>query len=129
MVRRFLPTISATLFLAAVSQADNWPEFRGPTGMGIVRDGALPTEWSRTKNGAWRQPIPGKGWSSPIVCEGRVYLTTAVPSGDGSNSDQSLRALCLDASTGKLLWNKEVLQQDGKTSPAIQNKNSHASPT
>ena len=129
MMRRFLPTISATLFLATVSQADNWPEFRGPTGMGIVRDSPLPIEWSSTRNIAWKQPVPGTGWSSPIVCEGRVYLTTAVPSGDGPNSDQSLRALCLDASTGKLLWDKEVFQQDGKTAPPIQNKNSHASPT
>src|SRR5712691_4163525 len=129
MMRPFLPTISATLFLATASLANSWPEFRGPTGMGIVRGGPLPLEWSRTKNIAWKQAVPGKGWSSPVVCDGRVYLTTAVPSGDGSNSDQSLRALCLDASTGKLLWDKEVFQQDGKTAPAIQNKNSHASPT
>src|SRR5437763_16912627 len=104
MMPHFNSTIIAALFLAAAAHADNWPEFRGPTGMGIVRDGPLPTEWSRTKNVAWKQPIPGKGWSSPVVCEGRVYLATAVPLADGANNDQSLRALCLDAATGKIRW-------------------------
>jgi outer membrane protein assembly factor BamB len=72
-------------------------------------------------------PIPGLGWSSPVVVKGRVYLTTAVP---GTNDgDQSLQALCLDAKKGQVVWQKEVFHQDGRISPPIQSKNSHASPT
>src|SRR5467141_124749 len=98
-MRRLSILIASCIFLGSnlSAQAEDWREFRGPTGQGLYAGKNLPIEWSTTKNVAWKQPIPGKGWSSPIVYEGRVYLTTAVPSGDGSNSDQSLRALCLDA--------------------------------
>jgi outer membrane protein assembly factor BamB len=110
-----------------VARADDWPEFRGPTGQGLAR-GSFPVEWGPTKNVAWKQAIPGRGWSSPVIMAGRVYLTTSVPLTDGSN-DQSLRALCLDSATGQILWNKEVIRQNGATAPGIHGKNSHASPT
>jgi outer membrane protein assembly factor BamB len=106
---------------------DGWPEFRGPTGQGLVLSGKLPTEWGPDKNVAWKKEIPGKGWSSPIILDGRIYLTTAVPV--EGKKDQSLRTLCLDAKTGKSLWDVEALKQDGTKAPAIQSKNSHASPT
>jgi outer membrane protein assembly factor BamB len=61
--------------------------------------------------------------------DGRVYLTTAVPVEKGARTDQSLRALCLDAKTGKVIWNQEVFKEDGATAPRIHTKNSHASPT
>jgi outer membrane protein assembly factor BamB len=111
---------------APLAHADDWPEFRGPTEQGIVLTGTLPTTWSKDKNVAWKQQVPGKGWSSPIVAGGRVYLTTAVPN---ANGDQSLRALCLDAANGDILWDKEVFQQDNEQAPGIHEKNSHASPT
>src|SRR5690242_15181094 len=86
----------------AAAGADAWPEFRGPTGQGHSSAKNLPVEWSKDKNVAWKQAIPGAGWSSPVVADGRVYLTTAVP-GDKDKA-QSLRALCLDAATGKVIW-------------------------
>src|SRR5437763_7673154 len=93
------------LSYASSALAGDWPEFRGPTGQGHYAGKALPIEWSTTKNVAWKAAIPGKGWSSPIVQDGRVYLTTAVPI-EGSQ-DQSLRAICLDAKSGKELWQRE----------------------
>lgn len=120
-------TIVAGLLLTGGLRGDSWPEFRGPTGQGIVAAGKLPLEWGPTKNVAWKQAIPGKGWSSPIVHEGRVYLTTAVPI--EKTNDYSLRALGLDARTGKVLWNHEVFRLDGATAPRVHAKNSHASPT
>lgn len=107
----------------------DWPEFRGPTGQGLVPEGRLPTEWSLTRNVAWKQAIPGSGWSSPIVVKGHVYLTTSVPVGDGAKKDQSLDALCLDAATGKIVWQQQVFSQEGASAPGIHSKNSHASPT
>jgi outer membrane protein assembly factor BamB len=122
-------TVTVGFWTVRTAGAENWPEFRGPTGQGIVRDGALPIEWGKDKNVVWKQSIPGTGWSSPIVYEGRIYLTASVPTKDGAGSDQSLAALCLDAKTGKMLWEKEVFRQDGSTAPRIHRKNSHASPT
>src|SRR6516225_4960846 len=83
---------------------NDWPDYRGPTGQGLVAGGSYPLRWSPTENIAWKQDIPGKGWSSPVVYAGRVFLTTAVPAENKAGSDQSLRALCLDAATGKILW-------------------------
>jgi outer membrane protein assembly factor BamB len=113
--------------LARVCAADAWPEFRGPTGQGRLDKGSLPTEWSKTKNVAWQQTIPGVGWSSPVVGDNRIYLTTAVKM--PGTKDYSLRALCLDAKNGNLVWDEEVFQEDGAKAPAPHSKNSHASPT
>lgn len=117
--------LAGVLFVPA-ARAD-WPQFRGPTGQGIATATNLPSEWGPDKNVVWKQAIPGLGWSSPIVLGDKIFLTTAVPV--ENSKDQSLRALCLDAKTGKILWNVEVFQQDGAKAPGIHSKNSHASPT
>jgi outer membrane protein assembly factor BamB len=119
-------TTALVSWLAPLAQAGDWQQFRGPTGQGLVLNGTLPTTWSKSKNVVWKQEIPGKGWSSPVVAGGRVYLTTAVPR---DNGDQSLRAVCLDADKGNIRWDKEIFRQNGKQAPPIHGKNSHASPT
>ena len=121
---RTLPALFGILVLVSTVRGEDWPQFRGPTGQGIAV-GRLPTEWGPAKNIAWKQPIPGRGWSSPIIYQGRIYLTTAV---DEGNKGLSLRALCLDAKEGKILWNKEVFHPAGKP-PRMHSKNSQASPT
>lgn len=113
------------LTLAPSANAD-WPAFRGPTGQGLAESANPPTLWGPDRNVTWKADIPGNGWSSPVVAGGRVYVTTAVEQGDAG---QSLRAVCLDASTGKIVWDREVFRQDGATAPKIHKKNSHASPT
>jgi outer membrane protein assembly factor BamB len=130
LLRRLLALVlTAGLGVLPVARAENWPEFRGPTGQGLVPRGKLPTVWSETKNVVWKQTIPGVGWSSPIVQDGRIYLTTAAPIEDSPNKDQSLRALGLDAKTGKILWDREVFRQDGSKVEALHDKASHANPT
>lgn len=123
-MKHFTPFACAcvALLLMHRAAAEDWPEFRGPTGQGISTERNLPVEWSSTKNVAWKQPVPGSGWSSPVVVGRRVYLTTAVPGGDG----QSLRALCLDAANGKILWNTGLFTKPVGKAHA---KNSQASPT
>jgi outer membrane protein assembly factor BamB len=129
MIRRPAPlTVALTLILTPPAIAD-WPQFRGPTGQGLSDAKAPPTEWGPETNIAWKVEIPGKGWSSPVTSGGRVFLTTAVPHDQARDADQSLRAICLDAATGKTVWDREVFRQDGKTAPPIHAKNSHASPT
>lgn len=109
--------------------AEDWPQFRGPTGQGISTEKNLPTEWGPDKNVKWKTAIAGLGWSSPVVVKGKIYLTTAVPMGEGDSPDQSLRAMCVDAKTGDIVWDEQVFLEDGKTAPGIHGKNSHASPT
>ena len=107
----------STLMLALL-----WPEFRGPTGQGISTATNLPTSWSTTDNVIWKQSLPGLGWSSPVLANNKVFLTTAVE----ANNSLSLRALSLDATTGKILWSTELFTA---TPGSTHNKNSHASPT
>ncbi|MBI1368787.1 MAG: PQQ-binding-like beta-propeller repeat protein [Planctomycetes bacterium] len=109
----------------SVHAGDDWPQFRGPTGQGhVTSDAELPLHWSATENVTWKQTIPGRGWSSPIVVDGKVYLTTAVQDDTG----YALRTLCLDARDGKTLWDTAVFEEH-KGAANIHNKNSHASPT
>jgi hypothetical protein len=66
------------------AQAD-WPGFRGPwgdghaTGPGDTTLLGLPLDWSETENVKWKTQIPYRGWSTPVVLGGQVWLTTATP--------------------------------------------------
>lgn len=102
---------------------DSWPQFRGPDSAGHAPGHRPPMQWSDTQNIEWRKTIPGLGWSSPSIHNGVLYLTTAVPQGEGL----SLRVLALDAQTGEPRWEREIKQVEKV--PAIHAKNSHASPT
>lgn len=110
--------------------AADWPQFRGPNSDNVVTAKDVPLEWSKTKNVAWHITLPGKGWSSPVLSGGKLYLTTAVAPGEDQDAagPRSLRALCLDPATGKVLWDNEIFHESANT-PPIHNKNSHASPT
>lgn len=116
-------SIVALACFSVLAHAADWPQFRGPGGQGHADVTGLPTEWSSTKNVAWKKEIPGAGWSSPVLFRNRLYLTTAVPA---ANGNLSLRALCLDARDGKMLWSMEVFSA---TPANAHKKNSHASPT
>lgn len=124
-MNRLIIAALSCLVVAVALRAEDWTEFRGPTGEGVAKS-ALPTEWSPQSNVVWKKPIPGSGWSSPAVVKDRIYLTTAVP--EKGSKDLSLRALCLDAKTGNVVWNNEIFKQ-GEKAPRIHGKNSHASPS
>lgn len=108
--------------LLALTPGD-WPQFRGANSDGHVVGTATPMEWSDSKNVVWKVPVAGLGWSSPVVVDGKIFLTTAVPRDGGL----SLRAIALDSTTGKPIWDREVRAIE--KAPAIHTKNSHASPT
>jgi outer membrane protein assembly factor BamB len=107
--------------LAATMRAEDWPQFRGPTGQGHSSERGLPLAWSETQNIRWKTPIAGRGWSSPVVADGRVWLTTA------DDQRGSLRLLGYDAGTGRTVTDVEVFRVPGGRSPNA--KNSRASPT
>jgi outer membrane protein assembly factor BamB len=113
--------LAPALFGVAV-RAEDWPQFRGPAGQGHSAEVGLPTEWSESHNVVWKSPVPGFGWSSPVVADGRVWLTTAIEDGG-----VSLRALAFDVDTGDVVVNREIFRVDEMA--ARNPKNSHASPT
>lgn len=110
------------LMMGAMSFND-WPQFRGPNSDGHAAGPPTVLVWSDTTNVAWKKSIAGLGWSSPVVVGGKVFLTTAVPQGEGL----SLRAMALDEHSGDVVWNREIRAVDKV--PGIHTKNSHASPT
>ena len=137
--------IAFALWLVVSPCVADWPQFRGPTGQGIASDAAPPIVWSPEKNVTWRTPIPGSGWSSPIVIGDRIYVTTAVqeqaagagpdvnnnaPVGSNSTASAlSLRLLALDARTGVIVWDQEIFHYEAGAYPSGHAKNSFASPT
>jgi len=102
--------------------ADDWPQFRGPTGQGHADARGLPLDWSESRNVMWKTPVPGRGWSSPVVAGGRAWLTTAI-----TGSGASLRSLAFDVDTGREVVNVEVFRI--RNGDLANLKNSHASPT
>jgi outer membrane protein assembly factor BamB len=113
-----LPALA--LMLAVAAPAGDWPGFRGPTGQGTSPETALPTEWSRDANILWKTPLPGEGWSSPIVSGDRVYVTAATDGG------ADCHVLALDRDTGTVVWDVVAFRQ------AVRHKqinNSYATPT
>ncbi len=110
----------AFALLCCNARAENWPRFRGPTGQGISSEPGAPTRFSSSENIAWKTPVPGVGWSSPIVWNDRVIVTTTTDNG------ASCRVLALDRSSGDVVWNTEVLTQQTHRK---EGKNSYATPT
>ena len=126
MARSMLIHLLCGIVLAVSVRGEDWPQFRGPTGQGISASKGVPVEWSATKNVAWKVDVSGQGWSSPVVADGKVYLTTAVGAGTGS---ASLRAICVEASDGKRVWDVEVFKPDPSAVKKMHKKNSPASAT
>jgi outer membrane protein assembly factor BamB len=121
--------LAALSAVASVQAANQWPEFRGPTGQGHSSERGLPLEWSESRDIMWKVPVPGAGWSSPVIADGRVWLTTAVDAERESPSARgvSLRAVAFDERTGREVVNVEAFHVDHPG--ALNPKNSRASPT
>ena len=117
---RLLLGLSVLLPLGRTLEAENWPQFRGPTGQGTSTETQVPLRWSATENVGWRTPIPGQSWSSPIVWGDRVFITTATEGG------VVCRLLALDRATGGILWNREVFRQAPRRK---EGRNTYATPT
>ncbi len=118
-----IPLLASLLLLAAGAAAQDWPDFRGPGGQGHSSERGLPLEWSESRNITWKSPVQGLGWSSPVVANGKVWITTAV-----EQQGISLRALAFDVATGKEVVNVEVFRIPTDRRD-INPKNSWASPT
>jgi outer membrane protein assembly factor BamB len=106
------------LVLMVVSAAEDWPRFRGPNGAGCGEAAGVPVPWT-TNDYRWVVTLPGVGHSSPVVIGSRLFVTC------GENSKAKRIVVCLDAATGRILWQREF-----ESNPFTQNgDNSYASAT
>ena len=116
-------TVAAALVQTVAAAGQDWPQFRGPSGQGESSERNLPTQWNETSNVVWKTAVPGRGWSSPVVAHGRVWLTTATAEG----RDSALRLVAYSLDSGQEALNVEVFRLRNAT--LLNEKNSHASPT
>lgn len=116
-----LALLFSLALLSPAGAADNWPQFRGPTGDGRSDAKGLPVKWSETENVKWKVPIHDKGWSSPVIWGNEIWLTTATTNGS------ELFVLTLDKQTGKVIRDVKLFTAE---QPALWMRyNSYASPT
>jgi outer membrane protein assembly factor BamB len=103
-----------------VTQAQNWPNWRGPNGDGTSTETNLPTKWDSITNVIWKCRVPGTGHSSPVIWEDKLFTLTAL------TETQEKVLLCYNSQTGDLIWQKTVIKSalEGK-----HNDNSYASGT
>ena len=150
MSHRFISTALRTtcvfscLVLGGTTLAEDWSQFRGPDGNGKSTAADTPVTFSQA-NTAWQTPIPGTGWSSPVVSDGRIWLTTAETTEATKQQiaaktrgvqfakiktvagSVNLRAICVDAQSGKIIHN--LLLREIDDPDLINPLNSYASPT
>jgi hypothetical protein len=112
MTRRLLLLVVFASTIA-FAQGGDWPQFRGPTGMGVSDEKGLPTKWSAKENLAWKTEMPGAGTSSPVFYGDHIFITCysgynvpGQPKGEQANLKRHL--LILDRKTGKILTNKAI---------------------
>lgn len=106
---------------------ENWPQFRGPTGLGYTREANLPLTWggANGENVKWKSPLAGKGHASPIVWGNRLFVSTVRWPGEGKPDAKVMpehHVLCYDTADGKLLWDTQVppgpwLRNDFRSGP------------
>ena len=115
--------LSRTISVHAESYV--WPEFRGPGKQGHANTENVPTEWSNSKNVAWKIKTTVSGWASPVVGTDTIILAGAKELGE----QLTLHVASHDLDDGSLLWETEVFRPDPAVVKRRHQKNSYASST
>ena len=151
------PFTSIACFVLLLSQSlcfgdspeENWHQWRGPDATGVSRTADPPVEWSEDKNVKWKVAIDGKGTSTPIIWNDKVFLLTAIDTGvkDTSipdpadqpktnffdikrpNTEHAFVVLCLDRDSGKKLWRRTATTKIPHEGAHNDNDFASASPT
>ena len=141
---RLALTLSLAITASSIAAQEHWPQFRGPTMNATVADNpALPERWSETENVEWVTDVPGLGWSSPVVWDQHVFLTTVTAEGEFEQPKPGLyaprgrpeppplehewRVYSLDLATGNIRWQRSV--RAGQPDFPRHMKNTYASET
>lgn len=133
--------------------AGDWTHWRGENGNGVSTTATPPTEWSATKNVRWKLAIPGRSSGSPVVDGDRVFVVTAVPTGDGAQAPEvepanesdgrgrrgrrpaqpleplAFQVWCIDRQTGEPLWKRTAVEATPHQQTHATNSHASASPT
>ena len=150
MQKHFVFQSFVALIFTQVCFAEDYPQFRGAEA-NAVSTSPLPVDWSDVDgsqtNIRWKLPLQGEGWSQPIVWDGRIYMTAAVPvdvqnkntkpesnnGGYGRNRDDLVnvvyqyQVICIDAEDGRVYWRKSV--NEGKPAIPRHSTNTYATET
>ncbi len=116
----FILLLSITALHSAPSEKQWW-QFRGPNGNGHTDSSGLPLEWDEKKNVIWKTPIHHRGWSSPVIWNDQIWMTTATKDGT------KLFAVCVHKISGKILHDIHVF--DVEIPMSITADNTYATPT
>ncbi len=106
----------------------NWPDFRGPLHDGHVlpnKEGStlgLPIHWNEDENVVWKTAIHETGWSTPVIWDDRIWLTTATMDG------HEMYVICVDKNTGKILVDRQLFYNEAPE-PLANDVNCYASPS
>ena len=117
----WLSTILIAFFASLAPASANWPDWRGPTGEGHSEATGLPLHWSETQNIVWKTSIHDLGYSSPVVWDNQVWITTATKKGE------TLYAVCVDLTSGRIIHDVEVFHPERPQ--RIHRNNSYATPS
>ena len=113
--------LAASVAALPVLAGNQWPQFRGPDGNGHSDARNLPVTWSEKENLKWKTALHDRAWSSPVILDGQIWLTTATEDG------RKLYALCVDQATGKIVHDLKLFDVD---TPQFAHKfNTYASPS
>jgi outer membrane protein assembly factor BamB len=104
MKRLFLVLLASSLLVTAPisARAENWPAWRGPSGLGTSSETGFPVKWSSKSNIAWKVPLPGPGNSTPVIWGNRVLVSQA------SDEGRTRSLLCFSLADGTKLWEQSV---------------------
>ena len=117
----------SSFFQTVLATTVDWPQFRGPTGQGISQALNPPLEWGPEKNVVWKTKIPGRGWSSPVLVDGKIVITSGMD--EAVDGLHELKVIQVDVETGMIVWDKTVLWATEAEAADNHPKNSLASPT
>ena len=111
--------IVSLLLLAMPLAADDWPQWRGPEGIGVSREQGLPTRWGPEEGLVWKVPLEGASASSPTVSGERVFVTAQIGSGEvaegGRESPEAVRARLTENPNGVEFMVRAVHRGDGRS--------------
>ena len=114
-------SLIALLLSLSIARAADWPQFRGPGSQGRGEATDLPLTFSETEHVKWKTPIHDRAWSSPVILDNQIWLTTATKSG------KELFVICVDAESGKIVHDIKLF--DVPTPQFCIPFNTYASPT
>ncbi|RMF39547.1 MAG: serine/threonine protein kinase [Planctomycetota bacterium] len=137
--------VVALQIATAALGSDRWPRFRGPSGQGVATSGQAPVQFGLGRNLRWKTPIEGQGWSSPVIADGQIWLTTAIaiPASEAERQAKlagktaggpkelagsvTFKAICVDLDSGQVIHSITLATEDDPD--PINPLNSYASPT